>query len=136
MSWRPRTPPSGGAIRAIRTTAATIRSSCAANGQTIPTAKRNAPTGGPMIWLATGAALQAGVSDAQVSGSTSIGSSVDDVVSANTSPTPSRHRHEDDGDAHLSGGDHQARPRDTTTRAPSAAITSRRRSTRSATAPA
>ena len=108
------------------------------NGQAIPIAKRKAPIGGPRIWLATMKPEKIRAFPMpRSSGFTSIGSRVEDVVSAKTSPTPSRNiATRTTVMLTWPVAITTASPPATTTRAPSAAITSRRRSTRSATAPA
>ena len=67
------------------------RRAWAANGQARPSANSSAPIGGPTSWLSvTKPVMQPGVGDAEVVAATSIGSSVEVVVSANTSAVPSR----------------------------------------------
>ena len=89
LSGTPRTPPRGVAIRATRTTLNPTQRTCTRNGQTIPAAKRNAPTGGPTSWLAVrNPACNRPLPTPRSGLGTSIGSNVPVVVSANTSATP------------------------------------------------
>lgn len=94
MSWRmcvcvSRTPPGVVAIRPTSTTASATHTTWTTNGQTIPSAKRKAPTGGPSSWLAVRKpAWSRALPVPRSRGSTSIGSRVWDAESANTSATP------------------------------------------------
>ena len=61
------------------------------NGHTVPTAKRNAPRGGPTSWLVVrNPACSRALPTPRSSRGTSIGSSVPLALSANTSATPNR----------------------------------------------
>ena len=89
VSGTPRTPPRGVAIRATRTTLRPTQATCTTNGHTMPAANRNAPSGGPTSWLAVRKpACSRAFPMPRSALSTSIGSSVPVVVSANTSATP------------------------------------------------
>ena len=131
-------PRGGVAIRATSSAPSATQSTCTKNGHTVPTAKRNAPTGGPTSWLVVrNPACSRALPTPRSSRGTSIGSSVPLAVSANTSATPNRN-------VVTSTTVTSTQPvtmlthRTATTRARnrSATTTSSRRSTRSAIAPA
>ena len=110
VSGTPRTPPRGVAIRATRTTPRATQATCTTNGQTMPAAKRNAPSGGPTSWLAVRKpACRRALPMPRSALSTSIGSSVPGRrVGEHLGHAVDEHRRQHEPDRHLPGHDGHA----------------------------
>ena len=125
-------------IRAISTIANPISTACATNGTAIPIVNNNAPTAGPSSWLAVRKhAITRAAPIPRSALSTTIGSSVPDAVSANTSATPNASKATSVMPmVTASASSAAASTASTSTRSALAVTTIARRSTRSASTPA